>query len=359
MICFSCVYHLNHHCLFFPELIVDEAGSEAEQATQAANARNTQTTKDDIAHLIHLFKEPSAQKHWCNLRRVLTRAELDSRKAAAVYNEAANPLVYLAEIFNDYDGFTPQNVMVKYVPNGPNNVPVKKTPYQASETEWAFLANFTHDLEPTNQSRRDIIHGEDWIKSTWTDCRKYLHQMYLNYYRSGQHDDDVDEWGSEKELQRWCRAASWKPKTGSQGTVIRYSSAMIYSIAVLELSDFEGMGRKMPKGTGVDATVNNGARASHRNRKKRKVANKGSNSEIVDLLKEGDKRDQQLVALRIFFESGTADEKKMARDALFAYAFPSNQDNTAGSTNKVDLTNNNVNSDDETSEEEDNDSILN
>ena len=48
----------------------------------------------------------------------------------------------------------------------------------------------------------------------------------------------------------------------------------------------------------------------------------------------------------------------MARDALFAYAFPSNQDNTAGSTNKVDLTNNNVNSDDETSEEEDNDSIL-
>ncbi len=89
-----------------------------------------------------------------------------------------------------------------------------------------------------------------------------------------------------------------------------------------------------------------------------KVANKGSNSEIVDLLKEGDKRDQQLVALRIFFESGTADEKKMARDALFAYAFPSNQDTTAGSTNKVDLTNNNVNSDDETSEEEDNDSIL-
>jgi hypothetical protein len=115
---------------------------------------------------------------------------------------------------------------------------------------------------------------------------------------------------------------------------------MIYSIAVLELSDFEGMGRKMPKGTGVDATVNNGARASHRNRKKRKVASKGSNSEIV-------------------FESGTTDEKKMARDALFAYAFPSNQDNTAGSTNKVDLTNNNVNSDDETSEEEDNDSILN
>lgn len=30
---------------------------------------------------------------------------------------------------------------------------------------------------------------------------------------------------------------------------------MIYSIVVLELADFEGIGRKMPKGKGVDATV--------------------------------------------------------------------------------------------------------
>jgi hypothetical protein len=75
-----------------PELIIEEAVSEAVKATQAANTRNTQTTKDDIVHLIHLFKEPSVQKHWCNLCRVLSRAELDSRKAAEVYNKAANPL---------------------------------------------------------------------------------------------------------------------------------------------------------------------------------------------------------------------------------------------------------------------------
>jgi len=51
------------------------------------------------------------------------------------------------------------------------------------------------------------------------------------------------------------------------------------------------------------------------------------------------------VALCIFFESGTSEEKKLARDVLFAYAFPSNQGSTAGSTAKVDLTTN-VNSDD-------------
>jgi hypothetical protein len=303
--------------------------NETMQLTEATTMRNTQTTKDDIARLINLFKEPTTQKHWYNLRRVMSRAELDSRKAAAVYNEASNPLVYLAEIFNDYEEFRPQNLMVQYVSAGSDRPPIKKNPYQASQTEWAFLANFTHDLEPTNLSWQGIIREEDWIKSTWTDCRKYLHQMFINYNRSGQHDNGMDEWGSQKELERWCRAASWKPKAGSgQSTIIRYTSTMIYSIAVLELSDFEGIGRKIPKSTGVDATVKNGAKASRRQRnKKRKTSPQGStdsSASIIDMLREGDKNDQQLVALRIFFESGNAEEKKMARDALFAYAFPTN-----------------------------------
>jgi len=46
------------------------------------------------------------------------------------------------------------------------------------------------------------------------------------------------------------------------------------------------------------------------------------------MLKEGDKKDQQLVALRIFFESGSEEEKRMARDALFVYAFPATNTGT-------------------------------
>jgi hypothetical protein len=56
----------------------------------------------------------------------------------------------------------------------------QKIPYQASEAEWAYLANFTHELESTNLPRRGIVRGEDWVKSTWTDCHKYLHQMFTN-----------------------------------------------------------------------------------------------------------------------------------------------------------------------------------
>jgi hypothetical protein len=197
-------------------------------------------TKDDIARLLHLFKEPFAQRHWTNLHGILTRAELDARKTQGAYAEAANSLSYLAEIFNNYDEFTPQNVMVEYFSPGVDEIPMKKNPYQASSPDWAYLATFTHDLEHTNLTRRNIIHGEDWIKSTWTDCRKYLHQMFVNYNRSGQHDDDMDEWGSEKELRRWTRAATWKPS--NSGSIIRYTSAIIYSIGVLDLCDFESIG---------------------------------------------------------------------------------------------------------------------
>jgi hypothetical protein len=140
------------------------------------------------------------------------------------------------------------------------NLPaVKMQPYQPSETEWSYMANFTQDLEPTNLLWRNIIRGKDWAKSTWTDCRKYLHQMSINYNHSGQHDDDMDEWGSEKELKRWSRAAAWKPTSGS--SIIRYTGAMMYSIAVLDLCDFEAISCKMPKDTGVEATMDTGALA--------------------------------------------------------------------------------------------------
>jgi hypothetical protein len=158
----------------------------------------------------------------------MKRAELDARKAPPDYSEGTNPLSCLAEVFNDYKGFSLQNFMIEYCSPGINLPPVKKTPYQSSAPKWSYLATFTHDLEPTNLARKDIIRGEYWIKSTWTDCQKYLHQMYVNYSQSGQHDDDKDELGSEKELRRWSRASKWNPNNA--GSIICFTSFMIYSI---------------------------------------------------------------------------------------------------------------------------------
>ncbi len=78
-----------------------EASNAANEAATASN----NNTKDDIACLIHLYKYPGAQ-HWTNYYGVLSRAQLDARKLAGIQAEAANALSCLAELYNDYEGFT-------------------------------------------------------------------------------------------------------------------------------------------------------------------------------------------------------------------------------------------------------------
>jgi hypothetical protein len=65
--------------------------------------------------------------------------------------------------------------MVAYVASDDRHPPTKKQPYQATFSEWAYLAHNTHRLDPANMYRRYVIHGGDWITSTWGDCRKSLH----------------------------------------------------------------------------------------------------------------------------------------------------------------------------------------
>ena len=92
-----------------------EAQHDTVAAAQSKMSHNKQTSKDDIVRLIHRFKEPSVQQHWTNLHGIMKRAELDARRAPPAYAEGANPLSYLVEVFNDYEGFTPQNLMVEYM----------------------------------------------------------------------------------------------------------------------------------------------------------------------------------------------------------------------------------------------------
>jgi len=248
---------------------------------------------------MHLFKEPGAQRHWSNLYGVLKRAELDARKSNGDLAEAANPLDCLAEMYNDYINFSPQNEVLMYI--SINGQAVKKQPYQASTSEWVFLVNYTRDLDPCNLSRKHIIRGPDWIKTTWLDCQKYLHTMFQQYNRSRQNDPKKDEWGSQTEYKRWVLAAHWK--TAGSNSVIGYTQAMIYSVVVFE-HDFEGIGRKMPKGQGVDATLNNHAKAPKHKARKRKKSNNNKRDVmktqkcIVSAIEKADARERKLRHLR-------------------------------------------------------------
>jgi hypothetical protein len=75
----------------------------------------------------------------------------------------------------------------------------------------------------------------------------------VQYNRSSQQSGDMGEWCSPEEQKRCLRAAFWKG--GSSNTIVRYPTVMIYSIAILEQSDFEAIGRAMPSGAGMDNSV--------------------------------------------------------------------------------------------------------
>jgi hypothetical protein len=93
--------------LSFLGAMLNRARPETASNLQKDAVVSNQTNKDDIARLIHLFKEPGAQVHWTNLNGILNREQLDARRSAGPQSEAANPLAYLAEMFNDYNNFTP------------------------------------------------------------------------------------------------------------------------------------------------------------------------------------------------------------------------------------------------------------
>ena len=101
--------------------------------------------------------------------------------------------------------------------------------------------------------RQNIYPDAAWIKSTWTDVRKYLHQVFVQYKRSGQWSGDMGEWCSPEEQKRCLRAAFWKG--GSSNTIVLHPTIIIYSIAILEQSDFEAIGWAMPSGAGMDNSV--------------------------------------------------------------------------------------------------------
>ncbi len=113
--------------------------------------------------------------------------------------------------------------------------------------------------------------------------------------------------------------------------------AMIYSVSVLDLCDFESIGRKMPKGQGIAGTVNNGALAPKHTTKKRSKS-KGERQAakqqkcIVSEIEKADEKESKMAALRLFLEFGSPEEKQKAKDELATIAFPTKSKDTSSNT---------------------------
>jgi hypothetical protein len=144
---------------------------------------NGVTTKDGVLHTSYICKEPLTQWHWTDLSGELSCPQLDIRKSGGEYAVSVNPLPSSVEIFNYYDRFWPQNLMLEYVASSPGSCPIKKFPYPASAPEWSYHATHKQEIEPTNLTLWNILQRPD---------------------------PDMDEWGSDKDCQWKARVASWR-----------------------------------------------------------------------------------------------------------------------------------------------------
>jgi hypothetical protein len=102
-------------------------------------------------------------------------------------------------------------------------------------------------------------------------------------------------------------------------SVIRFPSAMVYSIAILDQSDFESIGRQMPSGTGVDASLADGTtntkKRKRRGKYKKKDQHNGNNNDnnnLATMIEGIGNSESRITALRILIEFGTAEEKRQA-----------------------------------------------
>jgi len=121
------------------------------------STREPDTHKDDLARLLHLYKDPDMQIAWTQTTATMSRAQLDARHSSAPNADASgtlgdhsSPWETLAERFNDYAEFTPQNATVKYIAaTSMFALPVKIIPFEASGPELQVLAGHCFEIEPT------------------------------------------------------------------------------------------------------------------------------------------------------------------------------------------------------------------
>jgi hypothetical protein len=106
---------------------------------------------------------------------------------------------------------------------------------------------------------------------------------------------------------------------------------MVYSIAILDQSDFEGIGRQIPSGTGVDASLADGNTGTKKRKKQGKNKkhnnnnnnnnNYSTNNNIASVIEMIGSSESRLKALQILIEFGSAEEKVQALAEVRSLAY--------------------------------------
>jgi hypothetical protein len=93
---------------------------------------------------------------------------------------------------------------------------------------------------------------------------------------------------------------------------------MIYSICLFDICDFESIGRKMPKGTGVDCSLNDTGAPKHKAKKRvarsrKEPSSSTKNKRLANAILAGSRSKSKIKALRLILEFGDEGEKLKAK----------------------------------------------
>jgi hypothetical protein len=221
--------------------------------------------------------------------------------------EEADPWGSLANIYNDYTEFRPQNAVIQYT--NVNGVPTAVSPYRPSLPKYAVLAAHCYDIDPSDPTRANILRDGAWVKEQWTSLRSLLTPVYYDFDRSGRqsHRDEAEvEWMSPEECQRWVFHSNNKHR--------KFPTVMCYSYAIMDKLDFEHLGKVMEDGAGKDySTEGTGSHMdaeSRRVKRRRKVTDE--DDVIASALREANDKTLSLNSLQFLVIHGDADTKAKA-----------------------------------------------
>lgn len=196
-------------------------------------SRKAAITANEKVRLIHLRVHPGAALLWADFFGVKTRAELD----AAHSNESSerelqvSPANRLAEIFNDFENFRPENLVCKYSDN--RKVLENRSPEKISDSAFTILQG----LDPN--ASMGVIRDGDFIKEAWTNLKRELTIVHSRFHRSGNHDGDYQ---SKNGIHSWVT---------SFGTDLPTR----YAIVVMDQGLLSSLGKTMEIGAGMDTGI--------------------------------------------------------------------------------------------------------
>jgi hypothetical protein len=228
--------------------------------------------------------------------------------------EVAQAWKSVTDIFNDYEGFNPQNRLIEYV-NGDDGIPEPRHPFRAVNQDFIAVVARCHDLRPTNMSRAEIVRDEVWMKKEVTVLRAMISAILADFNRSGAMSgpDEADvDWMTPGEQERWVYHAYAKSR--------RYPGVMSYAYGVLERGTIESLGKDSGKsgrdssvegkGTGSSSVANSERKKRKKHRTENATYTEGGGDSIANAITTSSNVEMQFEIIKFKILHGLTEESK-------------------------------------------------